>query len=77
MEVSINTNTQIHDVRQVDAYCSGRKDEMENIHDEKDANAHIQLHELLRYFGEIWRRTYTKYMVPVCEFRHGKPKEHA
>ncbi len=67
MEVSINTDTQIGDVN---AYCSGRKDEMKNIHDEKDANARIQLNESLRYIGDLWHRTYMKYMVPVCEFRH-------
>ncbi len=41
MKVSINPDTQIEDARQINAYCSGRKGEMKNIHDEKDANAHI------------------------------------
>ncbi len=53
MEVSMSTDTQIHNVRQVDGYCSGRKDEMKNIHDEKNTNARIQLNELLRYCGDL------------------------
>ncbi len=70
MEVSMNTDTQMDNVRQVYVYRSDRKDKMKDIHDEKDANASVQLDESLKYFWDIRHRTYTKYTVPVCDVGH-------
>ncbi len=62
MEVSMNTETHIDNVRQVDVYRSGRKNKMKDIHDKKDANARIQLGKLLRYFGDLCHKTHMKYI---------------